>query len=103
RSSVATQTHSLSLLDALPISLLGAVPAPRVATLRTFLGADGEPIDTGLALFFRAPASFTGEDTLELHAHGGPTVLDLLLARTVRSEEHTSELQSRENLVCRLL
>lgn len=64
-------------------SLLGAVPAPRVATLRTFLGADGEPIDTGLALFFRAPASFTGEDTLELHAHGGPTVLDLLLARTV--------------------
>ena len=64
-------------------SLLGAVPVPRVATLRTFVGEDGEPIDTGLALFFRAPASFTGEDTLELHAHGGPTVLDLLLARTV--------------------
>ncbi len=51
--------------------------------MRSFIASNGEPIDSGLALFFPAPASFTGEDVLELHAHGGPTVLDMLLARVV--------------------
>ena len=46
-------------------------------------GADGQPIDTALTLFFPAPHSFTGEDVLELHGHGGPVVLDLLLRRVL--------------------
>lgn len=72
-------------------TLLGSVPRPRVATLRSFLAADGEAIDNGLALFFPAPASFTGEDVLELHAHGGPTVLDMLLARVLELGAHLAQ------------
>lgn len=63
--------------------LLGDVPSPRHAALRVFRDAAGEMLDGGLALYFPAPASFTGEDVLELHGHGGPVVMDLLLARVV--------------------
>jgi tRNA modification GTPase len=63
--------------------LLGRVPAPRTAELHRFFDADGEPIDEGLALYFPAPASFTGEDVLELQGHGGPVVMDLLLGRVL--------------------
>jgi tRNA modification GTPase len=48
-----------------------------------FRDAAGEAMDQGIALFFRAPASFTGEDVLELQGHGGPVVLDMLLERVV--------------------
>ena len=54
---------------------------PREATYLPFLDAAGAPIDQGLALYFPAPHSFTGEDVLELQAHGGPVVLQLLAAR----------------------
>jgi tRNA modification GTPase len=64
-------------------ALLGGVPAPRVASLRAFLGPDGEPVDEGIALYFPAPHSFTGEDVLELQGHGGPIVLDILLRRVL--------------------
>jgi len=64
-------------------ALLGTLPSPRLARLATFRDALGQPIDHGIALFFPAPASFTGEDVLELHGHGGPVVLDNLLARVV--------------------
>ncbi len=64
-------------------ALLGRLPAPRVAGLHRFRDATGEPIDEGLAVFFPAPASFTGEDVLELHGHGGPVVMDLLLRRVL--------------------
>ncbi|MET0985106.1 MAG: tRNA uridine-5-carboxymethylaminomethyl(34) synthesis GTPase MnmE [Steroidobacteraceae bacterium] len=56
-------------------------PEARVARVRPFVDAIGAVIDTGLALYFPSPASYTGEDVLELHAHGSPVVLDLLLAR----------------------
>ena len=56
---------------------------PRRAELRAFLDAAGAPIDTGLALFFAGPHSFTGEDVLELHGHGGPVVMELLLQRVL--------------------
>jgi tRNA modification GTPase len=62
-------------------ALIGALPPPRLARLAGFCGADGEPIDQGLALYFPAPHSFTGEHVLELQGHGGPVVLDRLLAR----------------------
>lgn len=64
-------------------ALLGRCPKPRTATVRAFRDADGQAIDRGIALFFAAPASYTGEDVLELHGHGGPVVLDLLLARVL--------------------
>ncbi len=65
------------------VELLGELPEPRRAALRIFRSANGEMIDGGLALYFPGPASFTGEDVLELHGHGGPIVMDLLLARCV--------------------
>lgn len=59
--------------------LLGSLPEPRTAIYRTFRGADDQHIDAGLALYFPAPASFTGESVLELHGHGGPLVMSLLV------------------------
>lgn len=67
-------------VPALIDGIVGRPLQPRLATFATFHGEQG-PIDHGLALYFRAPGSFTGEDVLELQAHGGPVVLDLLLAR----------------------
>ncbi len=58
---------------------------PREATLLPFRAADGAPIDQGLAIHFPAPHSYTGEDVLELQAHGGPVVLQLLLARCLEA------------------
>ncbi|MGH8154233.1 MAG: tRNA uridine-5-carboxymethylaminomethyl(34) synthesis GTPase MnmE, partial [Rhodanobacteraceae bacterium] len=58
----------------------GEAPA-RQARLVAFRAADGALLDRGLAVFFAAPHSFTGEDVLELHAHGSPVVLDRLVKR----------------------
>jgi tRNA modification GTPase len=56
-------------------------PRPRYAELCTFRDADGAQLDRGLVLYFPAPRSYTGEDVVELHGHGGRVVSDLLLAR----------------------
>jgi tRNA modification GTPase len=64
-------------------AVLGTAPAPRRAILSRFLDADGSSIDEGVALYFPAPASFTGEHVLELQGHGGAVVLDLLMQRLV--------------------
>lgn len=61
--------------------VLGKQPAPRRATYSSFLDARGEVIDQGVALYFPAPHSYTGEDVLEMHGHGGPAVMQLLLLR----------------------
>jgi tRNA modification GTPase len=61
-------------------ALLGALPKPRHATYAAFRDSRGETVDRGLALFFPAPHSYTGEPVLELHAHGGPIVLREVLA-----------------------
>ena len=58
---------------------------PRQAVLLPFLASNGEPLDRGLALHFPAPHSYTGEDVLELQAHGGPVLLQLLLARCLEA------------------
>ena len=58
---------------------------PRMATLLPFLADDGEPIDTGLAIHFPAPHSYTGESVLELQGHGGPVVMQMLLARVLQA------------------
>jgi tRNA modification GTPase len=62
-------------------SVIGYLPAPRAAQVAHFLGLDGERLDQGLALYFPAPASYTGEHVLELQGHGGVVVLDSLLKR----------------------
>lgn len=69
--------------QAIARSLLGELPKPRYATYALFRAADGQTLDQGLALFFAKPNSFTGEDVLELHGHGGPVVMDCLLKRVL--------------------
>lgn len=64
-------------------ALLGRCPAARHALLATFRDVDGSAIDQGLALYFPAPHSFTGEPVLELHGHGGPVVMERLLRRVL--------------------
>ncbi len=61
--------------------LLGTLPTPRTARLSRFLDAAGSSVDEGLALYFPAPASYTGEDVLELQGHGGALITDMLLQR----------------------
>jgi len=72
------------LLDALLGPAAAARVQPRVATLAHFLDHDGQPIDQGLVLLFPAPRSYTGETVLELHGHGGPVVLQMLVARCLQ-------------------
>lgn len=62
-------------------ALIGHLPPPRTARVANFLAGDGESLDRGLALYFPAPASYTGEHVLELQGHGGIQVLDSLLER----------------------
>lgn len=62
-------------------AILGRLPKPRHATFTAFLDADGSVLDEGIALYFAAPHSFTGEAVLELQGHGGPVVLNLILQR----------------------
>ncbi|ORU91162.1 MAG: tRNA uridine(34) 5-carboxymethylaminomethyl synthesis GTPase MnmE [Cycloclasticus sp. symbiont of Poecilosclerida sp. N] len=63
--------------------ILGTKIPARQACLQKFKEKDGSIIDNGIALFFKGPASYTGEDTLELQGHGGPVVLDMLLKRII--------------------
>jgi tRNA modification GTPase len=70
-------------LGALPEQLIGGLPPARTARLATVRDADAAPIDTGLAVYFPAPRSFTGEHVLELHLHGSPVVLEMVLRACV--------------------
>jgi tRNA modification GTPase len=76
---VAIVRVSGDLTETIAETTLGAVPAARSATLAEFRDSNGELLDTGIALYFPAPASFTGESVLELHGHGGPTVVAMLV------------------------
>ena len=74
----------LSGKDLLPLAQIlsgGKTPKPRMAIHTDFLDVDSNPIDNGLLLYFAAPASFTGEDVIELQGHGGPVVMNMLLQR----------------------
>ena len=83
RGGVGMVRVSGTLVPTIATELLGDIPEPRRAALRTFRDAAGEMLDSGLALYFPGPNSFTGEDVLELHGHGGPVVMDMLLARVL--------------------
>jgi tRNA modification GTPase len=75
---------------AIAVQVLGRMPESRRAELHVFRDASGAALDEGLALFFQAPHSFTGEDVLELHGHGGPVVMDLLLGRVLELGARTA-------------
>ena len=81
RGGVGVIRISGSNLLPFAFALTGKTPRPRYATLADFKATDGSTIDTGLLLYFPNPHSFTGEDVLELQGHGGPVVLQMLLAR----------------------
>ncbi len=75
----------------LSVALIGKVPAERRATLSAFRDAGGEVIDRGIALYFPAPRSYTGEDVLEIQAHGGVALLRMLLRRCVELGARVAE------------
>ena len=83
RGGIGVVRISGPTVGSIAAGILGELPAPRRATFARFLDGAGEPIDAGIALYFRAPASFTGEDVLELQGHGGPVVMDRLVRRAV--------------------
>lgn len=81
RGGVGVIRVSGSNLLPFSLALTGKTPKPRYATLANFKAEDGSTIDSGLLLYFPDPHSFTGEDVLELQGHGGPVVMQMLLAR----------------------
>jgi tRNA modification GTPase len=81
RGGVGIVRISGSKVPELAAVIMGEVPVARRATFARFLDERSEPIDAGLALFFPAPNSYTGEHVLELHGHGGPLVLEALVSR----------------------
>jgi len=83
RGAVGVIRISGSDVPRVAVALLGALLEPRVAQLRRFRDADGTALDEGLALYFPAPASFTGEHVLELQGHGGAFIVDRVLRRVL--------------------
>jgi tRNA modification GTPase len=81
RGAVGVIRVSGPLVPQIAAGVLGALPAPRRAQFSKFLDAHGRSLDEGLALYFPSPASYTGEDVLELQGHGGALVVDMLLKR----------------------
>jgi tRNA modification GTPase len=81
RGAVGVVRVSGPQVPQIALGILGALPAPRHARFCSFLDAHGDSIDAGLALYFPAPASYTGEHVLEIQGHGGAVVVDLVLKR----------------------
>jgi tRNA modification GTPase len=81
RAGIGVVRVSGPRLGALITGVIRTAPEPRRATLSDFVDAQGSAIDRGIALYYPAPHSYTGEDVLELQGHGGPVVLQLLLRR----------------------
>lgn len=84
RGGVGIIRVSGPLVKTISKNILGKIPKPRYADHLSFLDQNNQIIDSGLALYFVAPHSFTGEDILELQGHGGPVVMDLLLQRVLK-------------------
>lgn len=88
RGGIGVVRASGKHLQPLIVALFGAdALKPRHATYIPFKQADGAVIDQGIALWFKGPHSYTGEDVLELQGHGGPIVLQMLLQRVLEAGE----------------
>ena len=72
-----------NLSQSIAIQVLGHCPAPRHATYLPFYDANQQLIDRGIAIYYQNPHSYTGEDVLELQAHGGTALMQILLARCI--------------------
>ena len=81
RGAIGVIRVSGPLVPQVAAGVLGSLPAPRHARFSSFLDAQGRSVDEGLALYFPAPASYTGEHVLELHGHGGALIVDMVLQR----------------------
>ena len=90
RGGIGIIRVSGSSAESISKSILKTLPESKIAHIGCFYD-DDEVIDQGIALFFKNPHSFTGEDTLELHAHGGPVVLDRLLQAVVKNGARLAE------------
>ncbi|WP_299493985.1 tRNA uridine-5-carboxymethylaminomethyl(34) synthesis GTPase MnmE [uncultured Shewanella sp.] len=86
RGGVGIIRVSGDLATQVAMTVLGHLPKPRYADYCDFKSAQGEVIDQGIALYFKGPNSFTGEDVLELQGHGGQIVLDMLIKRIMETE-----------------
>jgi tRNA modification GTPase len=84
RGGVAVVRASGATAFAIAEQIVGVLPEPRRVALRRFRDQTGDIIDSGLVVTFRGPHSFTGEDVVEFHAHGGTVVTDLLLQRCLQ-------------------
>ncbi|WP_197494817.1 tRNA uridine-5-carboxymethylaminomethyl(34) synthesis GTPase MnmE [Gallibacterium genomosp. 1] len=84
RGGVGILRVSGPLSEQVAKEVLGKTLKPRFANYLPFKDIDGSVLDQGIALFFKAPNSFTGEDVLELQGHGGQVILDLLLKRILQ-------------------
>ncbi|MGF6350245.1 tRNA uridine-5-carboxymethylaminomethyl(34) synthesis GTPase MnmE [Variovorax sp. W2I14] len=98
RGAVGIVRVSGARLAPLIDAICGRALKPREATYLPFRDADGEPVDHGLAIHFPSPNSFTGEDVLELQAHGGTVVLQLLLARCLEAAAEADSATGRPRL-----
>ncbi|MFS2101267.1 tRNA uridine-5-carboxymethylaminomethyl(34) synthesis GTPase MnmE [Variovorax sp. Varisp85] len=98
RGAVGIVRVSGARLAPLIDAICGRVLKPREATYLPFRDAHGEPVDHGLAVHFPSPNSFTGEDVLELQAHGGAVVLQLLLARCLEAAAEPDPVTGRARL-----
>jgi tRNA modification GTPase len=98
RGAVGIVRISGMSLAPLIAAICGRALVPRRATHVAFRAGDGSPIDRGLAIFFPAPHSYTGEDVLELQAHGGAVVLQLLLARCLEAAAEPDDAAGGERL-----
>ncbi|OKP80379.1 tRNA uridine-5-carboxymethylaminomethyl(34) synthesis GTPase MnmE [Ensifer adhaerens] len=85
-AGVAVVRISGGRTEAVLQALCGGVPTPRSATLRSIRSRNGDVIDSGLVLYFRGPASFTGEDCAELQIHGGRAAVNALLEELSKLE-----------------
>ena len=85
---VVRASGDLPTITILMQAICGRSLTPRHATYGAFLDADHHPIDHGIALYFNAPHSYTGEHVLELQGHGGPVVMQLLLRRCLQVGTH---------------
>lgn len=83
RGGIAIIRVSGSLVSTIAEHILGKIPTPRTAQFFSFLDEASDAIDEGIALFFPAPHSFTGDDVLELQGHGGPAIVNALIQRIV--------------------
>src|SRR5690606_30418476 len=72
------------LSQSIATQILGACPAPRYAAYLPFYDEQQQLIDRGIAIYYQNPHSYTGEDVLELQAHGGTALMQLLLARCIQ-------------------